>query len=374
MKSVKTASSGKVLNTNLKKNDVEIISSSGMDFSQDKRSGSFLQSDNKIEFMNTLYDGLDIIDMETALKKIPEAKKYYARAFKELKRDFPKGTKGGYFIRVKKGTVLKLPIQACLFLKQKAFKQKVHNLIIIEEGAKVYLITGCSASKSAFHAHHLGISEFFVKKGAYLNFTMIHSWKEDTFVKPMSIAIVEEDATFISNYISLKPVKEVQMYPTAVLKGKSARASFNSLILSHPGSVQDIGSRVIFKAKNTQAEVISRAISLGGKVIARGHLKSEVPQVKAHLECRGLILSEKGTIHAIPEMESDYRDVNMSHEAAIGKINKEEIEYLCSRGFTRNQAQSIIVRGFMDVDVLGLPQELKQGIEDLENKTLQSSF
>lgn len=87
-----------------------------------------------------------------------------------------------------------------------------------------------------------------------------------------------------------------------------------------------------------------------------------------------MILSEKGTIHAIPEMESDFRDVDMSHEAAIGKINKEEIEYLCSRGFTKEEAQSVIVRGFMDVGVLALPDLLKKEIEELEDKTLKNAF
>jgi hypothetical protein len=281
---------------------------------------------------------------------------------------------GGYFVRVKKGQTVKLPIQACLFLKSQGFKQKVHNLIIVEEGAHVYLITGCSASRAANEGFHLGISEFFIHKGGYLNFTMVHSWKEDVSVKPISIALVEEDATFISNYVCLRPVKEITMYPTAVLMGKGARASFRSLILSHPGSLQDIGSRVILRAGDTQAEIVARAVSLGGKVIARGHLKAEEQNVKAHLECRGLILSEKGTIHAIPEMESDFRDVDMSHEAAIGKINKEEIEYLSSRGFTKEQAQSIIVRGFMDVDVLELPEALKKEIASIEDKTLQVSF
>jgi uncharacterized protein len=85
-------------------------------------------------------------------------------------------------------------------------------------------------------------------------------------------------------------------------------------------------------------------------------------------------LTEKGRIHAIPEMESDVRDVDLSHEAAIGKIRKEEIEYLCSRGFSRDQAQSIIVRGFMDVNILGLPEMLKKEIEGIEEKNLQSSF
>ncbi|MCK9603055.1 MAG: SufD family Fe-S cluster assembly protein [Candidatus Omnitrophica bacterium] len=359
---------------NFGQDDRDIVSSSGMDLTEKMRSASFLQEDSRVQLYRSFIDGVQIMSIEEALRNIPEAKSYFGSSFKLLGREYPTDTQGGYFIRVKKGATVKLPIQACLFLKAAGFKQKVHNVIIIEEGAKVYLITGCSASKSADEGFHLGISEFFLKEGAYLNFTMVHSWKEDVSVKPISIALLDKGATFISNYVSLRPVKEITMYPTAVLQGDGAKASFNSLILSHPGSLQDIGSRVILRAKDTHAEIVSRAVSLGGKVIARGHLKAENKDIKAHLECRGLILSEQGTIHAIPEMESDFRDVDMSHEAAIGRINKEEIEYLCSRGFTREQAQSVIVRGFMDVDILGLPDLLKKEIDVLEERTLKASF
>lgn len=374
MKNVGSAMIEKELSSNIEKKDLEVITSSGMDVSGKSRTASFLQQDSRVQFYQTLSGAVEILGMDEALKQVPDAAAYFGKNFKLLGREFPQDTQGGYFIRVKQGTTLQLPIQACLFLKAQGFQQKVHNLIIIEEGASAYLITGCSASESAREGFHLGISEFFVKKGGHLNFTMIHSWREDVSVRPMSIANVEEQATFISNYICLKPVRDITMYPTAVLSGQGARASFNSLILSYPGSLQDIGSRVILRAAATQAEIISRAVTLGGKVIARGHIKAEAKDIKAHLECRGLILSERGTIHAIPEMESDYRDVDMSHEAAIGKINREEIEYLCSRGFTEEEAQSIIVRGFMDANVLGLPDMLKREIENLEDKTLKGSF
>ena len=361
-------------NKKLESHDIETISSSGMDFSEKGRSASFLQQDNCVEFYRSFLNGIDILSTEEALKKYPGFKKYYGETFRLLNKEYPQDTEGGYFIRVKKGTNVTLPIQACLFLKAQGFKQKVHNIIIVEEGARVYLITGCSASKAAGEGFHLGISEFFIEKGGYLNFTMIHCGKEDVSVKPMSIALLEDGATFVSNYVCLRPVKEIVMYPTAILSGANSRASFNSLILSHVGSFQDIGSRVILKGKNTQAEIVSRAVSLGGKVIARGHLKSESKETKAHLECRGLVLSEKGIIHAIPELETDFRDVDLSHEAAIGKISKEEIEYLSSRGFSKEQAQSIIVRGFMDVDILGLPGILKKEIKALEDKTLKANF
>lgn len=351
--------------------DIESVSSSGMDLSEKTRSASFLQEDNKVLFSRSLLEGVEIMSIKEALKKIPEIKEYFGKTFRLLNRDYPHDTEGGYFIRVKKGKIVELPIQACLFLKAQGFKQKVHNIIIVEEGAKVYLITGCSASRAASEGFHLGISEFFIKKGGYLNFTMIHSWREDVSVRPISIALVEKEASFISNYVCLRPVREIVMYPTAVLQGDGGRASFNSLILSHPKTLQDIGARVIFRAKDTQAEIASRAVSLGGKAIARGHFKAENKDIRAHLECRGLVLSEKGSIHAIPELETDLRDVDMSHEAAIGKISKEEIEYLCSRGMTKDEAQAVIVRGFMDVDILALPDLLRKEIAKLEEKTLK---
>lgn len=366
--------SAKDLKTTVDQKDIEAVSASGIDFSEKTRSASFMQQDNRSLFSQSLMEGVEILNTNDALKGSAEAKEYYGKSFEYLNREYPPDTEGGYFIRVKKGVTVTMPIQACLFLKSQGFRQKVHNIIIIEEGARVYLITGCSASESAREGFHLGISEFFVNKGAYLNFTMIHNWREDVSVKPMSIALLEEGATFISNYVCMKPVKEITMYPTAVLMGDRSRASFNSLVVSHPGTLQDIGSRVIFKGKNTQAEIIARAVSLGGKFIARGHLKAENKDVKAHLECRGLVLSDQGIVHAIPELETDYRDVDMSHEAAIGKISPEEIEYLCSRGFSSQQAQSIIIRGFMDVDILGLPEMLKKEIESLEEKTLKGNL
>ncbi|MDP8216240.1 MAG: SufD family Fe-S cluster assembly protein [Candidatus Kaelpia imicola] len=356
------------------KEDLDNMSLSGLDKNEENRGGSFIQQDNELLISHSLFKGVEILSIEEALDKYPEVRELHGSAFGYLDKEFPKDTEGGYFIRVERGKRVELPIQACLYLKKKNFKQRVHNIIIIEEGASAHLITGCAASKATSEAEHLGVSEFYVKKNGYLNFSMIHSWHKDISVKPISAAIVEESGSFISNYVSLRPVKDISMYPTAILKGSGSRASFNSLILSHPGTIQDIGSRVVLKSSNTSAEITSRVVSLGGKVIVRGNLKAEAKDVKAHLECRGLIINECGIIRAVPEIETEFRDVEISHEAAIGKISREEIEYLCSRGFSHEEAQSIIVRGFMDIEILALPDILKREIRELEDKTLQGSL
>jgi Fe-S cluster assembly scaffold protein SufB len=208
----------------------------------------------------------------------------------------------------------------------------------------------------------VGISEFYVKKDAKLSFTMIHHFAEEMMVRPRSVGVVEEGGLFLNNYVCMKPVKSLQTYPTTYLVGKGAVARFHSLLVGSPGSEMDVGGRVVLRAPETRAEIISRAITNGGNIIARGDLVGEVPGVKAHLECRGLILN-KGSIHAVPELEGKVDGVEMSHEAAVGKIAQDEILYLMSRGLSEDEATATIVRGFLSVDIPGLPAQLKAQID-----------
>jgi Fe-S cluster assembly scaffold protein SufB len=209
----------------------------------------------------------------------------------------------------------------------------------------------------------VGISEFYVKKGAKLTFTMIHNWAENMAIRPRSATIVEEGGVFLSNYVCMQPVGTLQIYPVTYLVGEGATARNNSILIATPGSEMDVGARVFLKAKGTRSEIISRAITTGGKIIARGHIIGEVPGIKAHLECKGLILTDEGIIHAIPELEGHRKDVDLSHEAAVGKIAQEEIEYLMARGLSQEEATATIVRGFLNVEIEGLPAELKKEMD-----------
>jgi len=123
-----------------------------------------------------------------------------------------------------------------------------------------------------------------------------------------------------------------------------------------------VGGRIFLQKPGNRAEIVARTITNGSRIIARGHLIGEVPEIKAHLECKGLILNG-GIIHAIPELEGHVDGVEMSHEAAVGKIAQEEISYLMSRGLDEDEATSTIVRGFLNVDIPGLPEQLKAEID-----------
>ncbi len=272
------------------------------------------------------------------------------------------GLHDGYVIRALPGSKSIYPIQACLYLDKNNLQQNVHNIIVAEEDSELHIISGCVSSPHMKKGIHVGISEFFVKKNAKLSFTMIHNWAEEMVVRPRSVARVEEGGLFLNNYICMKPVRSLQMYPTAHLVGDNAVARFYSIIVGSPGSEYDLGGRIILKKPGTRAEIIARTISNGGKIIARGHLVGEVADIKAHLECKGLLLNG-GLIHAIPELEGHVDGVEMSHEAAVGKIAQEEISYLMSRGLSEEEATSTIVRGFLSVDIPGLPPQLQAEID-----------
>jgi len=289
-----------------------------------------------------------------------DADKYTAKAQLELH--------DGYVIRALPGSRVIYPVQACLYLDKENLSQYVHNLIIAEEGSELHVITGCATAPHLRRGLHVGISEFFVKKNAKLSFTMIHQWAEEMMVRPRSVGMVEEGGLFLNNYICMKPVKSLQMYPTTHLVGKGAVSRFYSLLVGNPGTELDVGGRVFLKAEDTRAEIIARAISNGGTIISRGDLVGEVPGVKAHLECRGLIL-KGGVIHAIPELRGTIDGVEMSHEAAVGKIAQEEILYLMSRGLSEDAATATIVRGFLTVDIPGLPAGLKAEIDRAVDQT-----
>lgn len=352
--------------------------SAGVDPSQKERSGTYMQIDHSVVYSNSLFSGLEVMSTTEALKKYEWLDNYFWKVVSPSADDFTKEAQArghhGYFLRALPGVKATYPLQACLFINDNNIIQNVHNIIIAEEGSDLQVITGCATSSDVRRGLHIGISEFYVKKGARLTFTMIHNWAEDVSVRPRTAALVEEGGVFLSNYIILKPVKDLQMYPKAELIGRAATAAYNSILFAHPGSHLDVGSRVLLKSEDSKAEVVARAVSAGGDIIARGHLKGEVKGIKAHLECRGLMLTDKGLIHAIPELEGTVEGVDMSHEAAVGKIAKDEIEYLMARGLTQNQAQAAIVKGFLDTSIMGLPKKLQKEVDEAVNKCEKEAF
>ena len=154
------------------------------------------------------------------------------------------------------------------------------------------------------------------------------------------------------------------MYPTTRLVGRGAVARLNSILVAPKGSHLDIGGKAILEVPGTRAEIITRSLSTGGIIINRGLLAGMSEGVRAHLECNGLMLSNEGRIYAIPELDAHTGNAELSHEAAVGRIAPEEIEYLMARGLSEEEATAIIVRGFLNINIEGLPDSLAKKIND----------
>lgn len=343
----------------------------GVDPSEKERSGSFFQVDQKVLCARSVQPGVEMLSTEAALRQYDGLKEYFWQAVDPNKDEFTKAAAAeqapkGYFIRTAPGVETIYPLQACLYIGKEGMAQKVHNVIIAEEGSHLHIITGCTIDTHIKSGMHIGVSEFFIKKNASITFTMVHNWAEDVEVRPRTVAHVAEGGTFISNYICLKPVRLLQLYPTVQLNGRGARVVSSSVVYGKKDSVIDTGFRAILKAEGTSAENIARAVATDrARIIARGHMVGAVPGIKAHIECRGLVLSPTASIHAIPELEAQRENLEMSHEAAVGKIAEKEILYLMARGLSADEATAAIIRGFLKVDLVGLPDKLKQEIDKL---------
>lgn len=350
----------------LSKEDQDRLTLTGLEVGMKNRSGSYFQIDEDVCHAQASCEGVEVMTFTEAIKKYEWLKGYVWNAVSKDKDQYTKyvaeqEVQKGFVIIAKKGSKTIYPLQTCLFMADAPI-QYVHNIVIAEEGAELHVISGCVSASGKKNGSHIGVTEFYVGKNARVTSTMIHNWGEDISVFPRSATIVEENGVFISNYICMQPVRKVQMYPIAHLKGENAIGRFSSIVLGLPGSTLDLGSGVVLSAKGTSAELITRAITTGGTILSRGSILGETGETKGHIECKGLILKD-GTIHAIPEIEGRVVDTELSHEAAVGKIAKDEIEYLMSRGLDEEVATATIIRGFLDVKIKGLPEQLQKQID-----------
>jgi len=346
-----------------------------------ERAGSFFHVDKATIYagVNKLFVGkAELMDIKAAMQKYTWVNEDYV--WKAVPRETDMLTRkvweyytGGYFLRIIRNSEVTVPLQACLTITQKDLEQKVHNIIVAEENSKAHVIAGCLQHPEVRGAAHIGVTEIYVKRGATLNLTMVHNWAEDTFVRPISAVVIENGGTFISNYICLKPVRNLQMYPVAYCNGEESRVFFNSILYGHKNSLLDVGSKAILKGKGSRAEMISRAVSRqGSKIIVRGSIEGNAPDCKGHLECKGLIMDDDSHIQSIPELTARKRSVEITHEAAVGKISEKEIAYLMTRKLSRDQAVSLIVRGFMDVSIMGLPEAISSEISRIVEMATQA--
>lgn len=282
---------------------------------------------------------------------------------------------GGTFIYVPKGVKVTLPLQAYFRMNAKAGGQFEHTLIIADEGSELQYIEGCSApiyKKSSLHA---GCVELFVKRGARLRYTSVENWSKNTFNLNTKRALVDEDATveWVNGNLGSGTT---MLYPASILRGRRARSDSLGVVFAGPGQHQDTGSKVIHVAPETTSVIKSKSISKGGGVATyRGYVRvtKAARRSSSSVECDTLILDQKSSSQTYPTMKIEQPDVQVVHEARVGKISDEDLFYLQSRGLSAEAAVQMIVIGFFEPIVKQLSLEYAVEFNRLIESELEGS-
>ena len=352
--------------------DMAVLSEVAVSSDEKTRSGTFVLKDSSLICSSSRQEGMEILPIADALEQYQWLReKYYwnlvSMEESPLSREEACTKKPlGFFLRVKKGQKGGLPCQAGLYMSRDLERQVLHNVIILEEESELELITGCVSPPKNFQGEHLAVSETYIGKNARLTSTMVHSWSNSVRAVPYSATAVEEGGSFISNYISLRPAGIIESDPVTFLNGAGASAKYFSVILGSEKSTISLGGDVYLNAEGTSAELAHRAVCTGGRIIQKGLLTGKA-ECHAHVDCSGMLISpgKDGFIESIPGLRSHHTDARMSHEASIGRIAPQQVQYLMAHGLEEREAISMIVRGFLDTDIRGLGPELDRRISDI---------
>ena len=266
---------------------------------------------------------------------------------------------GGSFVYVPKGVHVEMPLQAYFRLNSESVGQFERTLIIVDEGAQVHYVEGCTAPTYSRDSFHSGVIEIVVKKGARCRYTTIQNWSANVYNLVTQRATVAEDATMEWTDANLGS-KLTMKYPSCYLMGKGAKGEILSMAFAGTGQHQDTGGKVVHVAPHTRSKITSKSISMGtGRASYRGLLKvyKGAEGAQSHVQCDALLLNEESRTDTYPYIEIDEDRVTIGHEATVSKIGDEQLFYLMSRGLDEVMARSMVVSGFIEPLVKELPME-----------------
>lgn len=283
---------------------------------------------------------------------------------------------GGSFVYVPKGVQVSIPLQSYFRLNAKGAGQFEHTLIIVDEGASLHFIEGCSAPKYNVANLHAGCVELFVKKNAKLRYSTIENWSKNMYNLNTKRALVEEGG--VIEWVSGSFGSHVGcLYPMSILKGDNSRMEFTGVTFAGKGQNLDTGAKVVHVGKNTSSYMNTRSISKGGGISTfRSSVVVErsAKGTKSSVSCQSLMLDSQSRSDTIPAMDIRTKDAAVGHEAKIGSISNEAVFYLMSRGMSEEDARALIVSGFADNVSKELPVEYAVEMNNLIRLEMKGSI
>jgi len=308
--------------------------------------------------------GVLFLDTDTALREHPDIlKKYFGKVIPPEDNKFAALNSavwsGGSFIYVPKGVKVDLPLQAYFRINKENIGQFERTLIIADEGAEVHYIEGCTAPVYSSESLHSAVVELIAMKDAKLRYTTIQNWSNDVYNLVTKRAYAYENARveWIDGNIGSKLTMK---YPGIYLLGQRAHGETLSIAFAGKNQHQDTGAKMVHLAPNTTSRITSKSVSKNnGRTTYRGllHVAKGATNVKASVRCDALLLDDISKTDTYPYMEINQEDATITHEATVGKIGDEQIFYLMTRGFTEEEALTLIVNGFIEPFTKELPME-----------------
>lgn len=283
---------------------------------------------------------------------------------------------GGSFVYVPKGVSVTIPLQSYFRLNAPGAGQFEHTLIIVDEGAYLHFIEGCSAPKYNVANLHAGCVELYVGKNAKLRYSTIENWSKNMYNLNTKRAIVEEGGTI--EWVSGSFGSHVSyLYPMSILKGDDSRMEFTGITFAGEGQNLDTGAKVVHTGKRTSSYINTKSISKDGGIStfrSSVQIGKQASGSKASVSCQSLMLDDISRSDTVPAMDIRTRDANVGHEAKIGRISDEAVFYLMSRGISEEDARAMIVSGFADDVSKELPLEYAVEMNNLIQLEMKGSI
>ncbi len=308
--------------------------------------------------------GIVFTDTDTALKEYPEIFKEHFGTIVPPTDNFEAALNsavwsGGTFIYVPKGIKCDVPLQTYFRMNNEGSGQFERTLIVVDEGASVHYVEGCTAPTYSTASLHAAIVEIIVKKDAYCRYTTIQNWSDNVYNLVTKRAHAYENATmeWIDGNLGAHTTMK---YPSVHLNGRGARGTMLSVAFAGKGQHQDTGAKMIHNAPNTSSSIVSKSIAKdGGAVDYRGLVRFGKKSAGSisHIECDTIIMDDLSSSDTIPYNEIHNGNVSLEHEAKVSKISEEQLYYLMSRGLSEEQATEMIVMGFVEPFTKELPME-----------------
>ena len=308
--------------------------------------------------------GVVFLDMDSGLREHEEiVKEYFATVIPAADNKFAALNSavwsGGSFVYVPAGVHVDIPLQAYFRINAENMGQFERTLIVVEEGASVHYVEGCTAPIYSSDSLHSAVVEIIVKKGGRCRYTTIQNWSTDVYNLVTKRALAYDDATM--EWIDGNLGSKVTMkYPAVYMMGPKAHGEILSIAFAGNGQHQDAGGKVVHAAPNTSSKIVSKSISKnGGRSSYRGLLKvaKGAQHSRSNVVCDALLLDSESRSDTYPYIEIDEDDVSVGHEASVSKIGEEQLFYLMSRGIDEDEAAAMIVGGFIEPLVKELPME-----------------